>query len=632
MKNHSRRGLRWVLLTLLIAALLLPMSLPRQAQATEGSGPGGKGSEPVEGPPYAQAAVGDKCAGADLHAVQVDLVGATLDAETQPIALTSPGAGIQSLSGSYAGFENCVNNARQGASCYTAGTPGQYCFIAEFAGDEYATDVWLKFPSDWAVTSLSLWYSTGCQQTGEGGYGYWAPNLRLYWPTAATGCTLWVCVTGTPPTGTTSTQYVSWYLHGSGAGTTCSDDNYTPPYTGWPTCAEAVESQATVPACNSSNVDGVWGQIDGGGDADCSRWATGWKDGGWLMAFWDDALWTQTDTGSYCTGRNTDWNQVRYGIPYGDDACDENTDFYAQSGFRFDGEDDVRADLADTTPGDPFILGRFCHDNDPLDGILTTNFLDYVAFSLTVNPLVCPGLTPTPDPTSLTFPYTFGLDETDNCPAPGSECYSDECGSTEYCPYGPGDHGFEPGDSRCPYVDSGPNGNGCADQVTISQAAELPYQCGSTTYTISALGFIDELDGGCTSYNSDLLSAAYTSGEVASNCACLWARVIQPLSVDLKRFEAWPEGTAIHVQWETAQEIDNLGFNLYRSNTREGAKVKLNKQLIPTLVPPGSPFGAVYDWIDSFRLRPRRAYFYWLEDVDLSGNATMHGPVRVRMP
>lgn len=105
-----------------------------------------------------------------------------------------------------------------------------------------------------------------------------------------------------------------------------------------------------------------------------------------------------------------------------------------------------------------------------------------------------------------------------------------------------------------------------------------------------------------------------------------------PTSVTIESFEAWPEGAGIHVQWETSQEIDNLGFNLYRSNTRYGAKIKLNKTLIPTQVPPGSPFGAVYDWIDRFRLRPGRAYFYWLEDVDLYGGTTMHGPVRVRLP
>jgi hypothetical protein len=105
-----------------------------------------------------------------------------------------------------------------------------------------------------------------------------------------------------------------------------------------------------------------------------------------------------------------------------------------------------------------------------------------------------------------------------------------------------------------------------------------------------------------------------------------------PTSVELKRFEAWPEGAAIHVQWETSQEVDNLGFNLYRSGTRNGPRTKLNQALIPSQVPPGSPYGAVYDWIDSWRVRAGHNYFYWVEDVDVAGYATMHGPVKVKMP
>jgi hypothetical protein len=102
-----------------------------------------------------------------------------------------------------------------------------------------------------------------------------------------------------------------------------------------------------------------------------------------------------------------------------------------------------------------------------------------------------------------------------------------------------------------------------------------------------------------------------------------------PTAVMLTRFEAWPEGSGkVHVQWETAQEIENLGFNLYRSDTLAGRRTKLNKTLIPSLVPPGAPYGTEYDWIDR-RVRPSRTYFYWLEDVDIYGRATLHGPVEV---
>ena len=111
-----------------------------------------------------------------------------------------------------------------------------------------------------------------------------------------------------------------------------------------------------------------------------------------------------------------------------------------------------------------------------------------------------------------------------------------------------------------------------------------------------------------------------------------WQWASSPTAVKLKRFGAFPQGSSVRVRWETASEIDNLGFNVYRSNTRAGPKGKLNAALIPPKVPPGSPFGARYEYIDTYRLRPGRIYFYWLEDVDIYGHTTMHGPVKARMP
>jgi|GEM_PF-3205026 len=102
-----------------------------------------------------------------------------------------------------------------------------------------------------------------------------------------------------------------------------------------------------------------------------------------------------------------------------------------------------------------------------------------------------------------------------------------------------------------------------------------------------------------------------------------------PTAVTISRFFARPLPDAIRVKWETAQEIDNLGFNLYRSTTRAGAKTKLNAELIPSKVPPGSPFGARYTWTDG-TVVPGQGYFYWLEDVGVSGDTTMHGPAKAR--
>lgn len=98
-----------------------------------------------------------------------------------------------------------------------------------------------------------------------------------------------------------------------------------------------------------------------------------------------------------------------------------------------------------------------------------------------------------------------------------------------------------------------------------------------------------------------------------------------PTAVTLARFEARAAGGSIAVEWETVTEIDNIGFNLYRSTTIDGAYVRLNDQLIPAQVP-GSPVGAVYAWTDS-QVVPGHDYYYQLEAVDVHGATETYGPV-----
>jgi hypothetical protein len=102
-----------------------------------------------------------------------------------------------------------------------------------------------------------------------------------------------------------------------------------------------------------------------------------------------------------------------------------------------------------------------------------------------------------------------------------------------------------------------------------------------------------------------------------------------PTAVELLSFTARPDRLAIRVRWETASEIDNAGFNLYRATALEGEKVRLNADLIPSKVPPGNPIGATYDWLDT-QVVAGTIYYYWLEDVDIYGRATLHGPVKAQ--
>jgi hypothetical protein len=109
-----------------------------------------------------------------------------------------------------------------------------------------------------------------------------------------------------------------------------------------------------------------------------------------------------------------------------------------------------------------------------------------------------------------------------------------------------------------------------------------------------------------------------------------WGRInlSSPTSVELTRFEGWAARKGIHVEWETTSEVGNLGFNLYRAIAPEGPYTRLNAELIPSRAP-GQAGGAVYAWTDD-DVRPARTYYYRLEDVDIYGGATLHGPIDVK--
>jgi hypothetical protein len=123
-----------------------------------------------------------------------------------------------------------------------------------------------------------------------------------------------------------------------------------------------------------------------------------------------------------------------------------------------------------------------------------------------------------------------------------------------------------------------------------------------------------------------------SSGGTVSLAAGYWYPGSGPTAVSLLSFDAVPQGAAILLTWETADEVDNLGFNLYRAGSPTGPLARLNDELIPTLVPPGSTSGAVYEWLDEVGLVPGQLYFYWLEDVDIYGHTTLHGPLQATVP
>jgi hypothetical protein len=98
-----------------------------------------------------------------------------------------------------------------------------------------------------------------------------------------------------------------------------------------------------------------------------------------------------------------------------------------------------------------------------------------------------------------------------------------------------------------------------------------------------------------------------------------------PTWVELSSFAGHASDRRVRVEWTTESEIDNEGFNIYRSRSRRGTYIRINDALIPAQG--SSSEGASYEFIDE-DVKNRRTYWYKLEDVDIYGNSTMHGPVK----
>jgi hypothetical protein len=102
------------------------------------------------------------------------------------------------------------------------------------------------------------------------------------------------------------------------------------------------------------------------------------------------------------------------------------------------------------------------------------------------------------------------------------------------------------------------------------------------------------------------------------------------LAAQLASFSAETNLDQVRIEWQTVSELNNLGFNLYRSTTpslpelggTEGGLVQLNSELIPAQ---GSGQGAAYEFVDSDI--EACVTYYLLENLDINDSSTHHGPV-----
>jgi len=103
-----------------------------------------------------------------------------------------------------------------------------------------------------------------------------------------------------------------------------------------------------------------------------------------------------------------------------------------------------------------------------------------------------------------------------------------------------------------------------------------------------------------------------------------------PTAVKLAGFNAAKSNNNVMLQWQTGYEVRNLGYNVYRE--QDGKRTRITPSLVA-----GSALlagrqtaltaGFSYIWYDQLPTDSSGAVSYWLEDFDLSGARTLHGPI-----
>ena len=101
----------------------------------------------------------------------------------------------------------------------------------------------------------------------------------------------------------------------------------------------------------------------------------------------------------------------------------------------------------------------------------------------------------------------------------------------------------------------------------------------------------------------------------------------KPLPVELSQFSAKFVQDEVVISWTTESELDNAGFNIYRSTSPTKNFQRINAKLIRGAGTTGKRH--TYQFIDK-TAKPNVAYYYRIEDVDLSGKRVIYSTYRLR--
>jgi hypothetical protein len=104
-----------------------------------------------------------------------------------------------------------------------------------------------------------------------------------------------------------------------------------------------------------------------------------------------------------------------------------------------------------------------------------------------------------------------------------------------------------------------------------------------------------------------------------------------PLPVTLSSFSAVFSNGSSLLYWTTQSENNNLGWNVYRSETDNIAEgFQINED---TIEGAGTTTAQTdYSFADQNEIFLGTSYWYWIENVDNGGTTVLHGPIQIDIP
>jgi len=141
-------------------------------------------------------------------------------------------------------------------------------------------------------------------------------------------------------------------------------------------------------------------------------------------------------------------------------------------------------------------------------------------------------------------------------------------------------------------------------------------------------GYLDEASVSGTTFDADWIATCYNnqsspgtfysvSGETGPSF---------PTAVTLISFTATGGEDGVVIRWETGQELDTLGFHIFRSTGPDGPWIQITENLVPGHL--SSLLSQRYEYADP-DVERGALYYYWLEEIDIHGSRTLYGPVGV---